>query len=159
NTDHRIGPPGQQKPDRAVAQVPAISSIERNGRSAPQFISDVLVGDRHSYPALAQPRLHLGLDLSTEIDLREPNIAMLITSDFRLLVYFLRVGFFDQSLVQNRPPVSLARCAPLDLCGLDFFAVLSERDRAAPDLFANDRRRTPRRFADSERQVARFPAH
>src|SRR5713226_585571 len=131
NADHRIGPPREQEPDRAVAQVPAIGRIKRDWRRAPQLVSDVLVGDRDPDAALAQTSLHLGLDLAGQVYLGKADVAMLIALDVFQIRYFFWVEFLHKPLSQDRHSISPARCAALDYRALDNVAHFLERNDIA----------------------------
>ena len=83
--------------------------------------------------SLSRP-LHLGLDLSREIDLGEPHVSVLVALDVLQLGELGRIELVDEALGQHRDAEVAAHRPPLDDRALDDVADRGERHVLRGDI-------------------------
>ena len=159
DADHGPAAAAEQEPHGAVAEVAAVLGIEGNRVRASELVADVLVGDRDAETALAEPSLHLGLDLSREIDFGEPHVSVLVALDVLQLGELGRIELVDEALGQHRDAEVAPHRPPLDDRAFDDVADRGKRHARRGTFLGDERERGSGRLADAEREVARLAPH
>ena len=159
DADHRPAAAGEQEPHGAVAEIAAVFGVEGNRVRASQLVANVLVGDRHAETTLAEPSLHFGLDLSREIDLGEPHVAVLVALDVLQPGELGRIELVDEPLGQHGDAVMTSHRPPLDDRALDDVADRGERNARRGTFLGDESERGSGRLADAEREVAGLAPH
>jgi hypothetical protein len=132
--DERTRPALEQVGHGGVSEIARVLGIERNRRRASQLVPNRLVDDRHLDAACLQPHLNLVLDFPSEVDLRDPDVALCVAVDVLKLRNFLRAEPLDKRLGQERDAVRLAHRPPLDDAAFDDVGDVGERDQPLREL-------------------------
>src|SRR5208282_2264780 len=69
--------------DGAVAEVAGVLDVERDGGRAPELVADVLALDRDLLPPLPEAVLDLLGQQAVQLELGQPDVAVLVSLDLR----------------------------------------------------------------------------
>src|SRR5215470_16446560 len=126
NADHRAAAAAEQEADRGVAQLAAISHVERDRVAAAQLVADVLVAGRDANAALFEPAFEFDFDLAREVDLSEADVSMVIFLHVHQVLHVARVQLLDQAFGQHRDAVMTPKRATFDDSAFDDVTDLRE---------------------------------
>ena len=114
---------------RGVAKIARVLGVERDRRDAPQLVTDRLVHDRHFDSALLEPHLDFVLHLPTEVNFRDPDVALGVAVHVLQFRHFARAESLDKGFGKEGDPVRLPHRPTLDDAPLDDVGDVGERDQ------------------------------
>ena len=159
NADHRAAAAVHQKANGGIAEFAAVMLIERDRVAATQFVADVFIRHHQLDAALFEAAFDFDFDLAREINFGEADVAVFVALYVLQVGEFVGVELVNHAFGQHGNAVKAAFGAALDDRTFDDVAEVRERNDVAAELFADNRQRSARRFADAEREMSGLASH